>query len=89
MSDLLAALEGERSQTLRPISSLGDLRPGSICAVPRRCGKPTYHCAKPNPDSSPIAWQKPSPCGINIFATRCFSQGENGFCHDRLYPIQL
>ncbi len=38
---------GERSQILRQISTLGDLRPGSICAVPRRCGKPTCHCAKP------------------------------------------
>ena len=37
----------ERSQILRQISTLGDLRPGSICAVPRRCGKPTCHCAKP------------------------------------------
>jgi hypothetical protein len=27
---------------------LGDLRPGSITAAIRRCGKPTYHCAKPN-----------------------------------------
>jgi hypothetical protein len=27
---------------------LGDLRPGSITAVVRRCGKPTCHCAKAN-----------------------------------------
>jgi hypothetical protein len=27
---------------------LGDLRPGSISAVTRRCGKPSCHCAKPN-----------------------------------------
>ena len=48
MPDSLPALEAERSQILRQISSLGDLRPGSICAVTRRCGKPTCHCAKPN-----------------------------------------
>lgn len=47
MPDSLPALESERSQILRQISTLGDLRPGSICAVPRRCGKPTCHCAKP------------------------------------------
>jgi hypothetical protein len=47
MPDSLLALEAERSQILRQISALGDLRPGSICAVPRRCGKPTCHCAKP------------------------------------------
>ncbi len=27
---------------------MGDLRPGSITAVVRRCGKPSCHCAKPN-----------------------------------------
>ena len=29
-------------------NALGDLRPGSIRAVARRCGKPACHCAKPN-----------------------------------------
>lgn len=47
MPDSLSALEAQRSQILREITTLGDLRPGSICAVPRRCGKPTCHCAKP------------------------------------------
>lgn len=47
MPDSLAALEAERSQILGQLTTLGDLRPGSICAVPRRCGKPTCHCAKP------------------------------------------
>jgi hypothetical protein len=48
MPDPLPALEDHRSQILRQIASLGDLRPGSICAVVRRCGKPTCHCAKAN-----------------------------------------
>lgn len=48
MPDSLPALEAHRSQILRQIGDLGDLRPGSICAVARRCGKPTCHCAKPN-----------------------------------------
>jgi hypothetical protein len=47
MPDSLLALEAERRQVLLQISSLGDFRPGSICAVPRRCGKPSCHCAKP------------------------------------------
>lgn len=47
MPDSLPTLEAERSQILRQIATLGDLRPGSICAVSRRCGKPTCHCAKP------------------------------------------
>ena len=48
MLDVLQELEAERSKILRQFTALGDLRPGSICAVARRCGKPTCHCAKPN-----------------------------------------
>jgi hypothetical protein len=48
MPNSLPELEAERSKILRQFTTLGDLRPGSICAVPRRCGKPTCHCAKPN-----------------------------------------
>ena len=48
MPNSLLELEAERSKILRQLTSLGDLRTGSICAVPRRCGKPTCHCAKPN-----------------------------------------
>ena len=47
MPDSLPELEAQRSKILRQFSQLGDLRPGSICAVARRCGKPTCHCAKP------------------------------------------
>src|SRR5450759_3599378 len=48
MQNSLLELEAERSKILRQLTTLGDLRTGSICAVPRRCGKPTCHCAKPN-----------------------------------------
>lgn len=44
----LAKLELDRSKLLEEFLRLGDLRPGSITAVIRRCGKPTCHCAKPN-----------------------------------------
>jgi len=47
MPNSLPELEAERTQILRQFTTLGDLRPGSICAVARRCGKPTCHCAKP------------------------------------------
>ena len=47
MPPSLAALEANRSQLLQQFLSLGDLRPGSITAVARRCGKPTCHCAQP------------------------------------------
>jgi hypothetical protein len=48
MPNSLPELEAERSQILQQFTTLGDLRPGSICAVTRRCGKSTCHCAKPN-----------------------------------------
>src|ERR1019366_2617184 len=48
MPNSLPELEAERSKLLCQFTTLGDLRPGSICAVPRRCGKPPCHCAKPN-----------------------------------------
>ena len=48
MSLSLAAWEAERTQLLQQFLSLGDLRPGCVSAVARRCGKPTCHCAKPD-----------------------------------------
>src|SRR5437899_7648143 len=48
MSDDLATLEADRSKLLEEFLRLGDLRPGSITATVRRCGKPSCHCAKPN-----------------------------------------
>ena len=48
MPDDLATLETERSKLLEGFLSLGDLRPGCITAVARRCGKPSCHCAKAN-----------------------------------------
>jgi len=48
MPDSIAALEADRAKLLEEFLTLGDLRPGSITAVVRRCGKPSCHCAKPN-----------------------------------------
>jgi len=48
MPDTLATLEADRSRLQEEFLRLGDLRPGSITAVTRRCGKPSCHCAKPN-----------------------------------------
>lgn len=48
MSTALANLEADRSRLLEEFLRLGDLRPGSITAVVRRCGKPSCHCARPN-----------------------------------------
>jgi hypothetical protein len=41
-------LETQRSKLLEEFLGLGDLRPGSITAVTRRCGKLSCHCAKHN-----------------------------------------
>ncbi|HTW30931.1 MAG TPA: DUF6788 family protein [Candidatus Sulfotelmatobacter sp.] len=48
MPDTLDSLEADRSKLLEEFLRLGDLRPGSITAVVRRCGKPSCHCAKAN-----------------------------------------
>ena len=44
----LAQLEQQKRDLLAVFSQLGDLRPGSISAVPRRCGKPNCRCAQPD-----------------------------------------
>src|SRR5439155_1575098 len=48
MPDDVDTLETKRSKLLEEFLSLGDLRPGSLTAVMRRCGKPSCHCAKRN-----------------------------------------
>ena len=48
MPDDVATLGTQRSKLLEEFLSLGDLRPGSMTAVIRRCGKPSCHCAKHN-----------------------------------------
>src|SRR6201987_2354725 len=48
MPDDLATLEAQRSKLLEDSPRLTNLRPASIPAVPRRCGKPSAHCAKHN-----------------------------------------
>jgi hypothetical protein len=47
MSEPLPALEKDRSEVLRRIADLGDLRPGSIGEVMVRCSKPNCHCSQP------------------------------------------
>src|SRR5271168_3041889 len=48
MPQSLSALEQERSLLAAQLSRLGDLRPGSVTGIVRRCGKPTCHCAQPD-----------------------------------------
>ena len=53
MSHSLAALEAERQHILQQMLTLGDLRAGTVSANPRRCGKPTCHCAQPRDPGHP------------------------------------
>ncbi len=44
----LSDLEKQRSSLASQLVQLGDLRPGSVTGIVRRCGKPTCHCAQPD-----------------------------------------
>ena len=48
MPESLPALEARRTELLRSIAHLHDMRPGSIVGAVWRCGKPTCHCAQPD-----------------------------------------
>lgn len=48
MPQSVSELEQQRSQLAAHLSRLGDLRPGSVTGIVRRCGKPTCHCAQPD-----------------------------------------
>lgn len=47
MPDPLSALEFQRTDLLRQISELGDMRPGSITSTGGRCGNMNCHCHNP------------------------------------------
>ena len=53
MSQSLADLEAKRVNLLQQFLGLGDLRPGTVSATPRRCGKPGCHCALPDGEGHP------------------------------------
>lgn len=53
MPDSLADLEATRSRLQQDFLALGDLRPGTVSAIPRRCGKPQCHCARPDDSGHP------------------------------------
>jgi hypothetical protein len=53
LSPSLTDLEAARSKLLRQFLSLGDFRPGTVSAIPRRCGRPACHCARPGQAGHP------------------------------------
>jgi hypothetical protein len=48
MPNPLPDLETRRTELLRSIADLKDMRPGSIVGAVFRCGKPSCHCAQPD-----------------------------------------
>jgi hypothetical protein len=53
LSESLADLEAARARLLQQFLTLGDFRPGTVSATPRRCGRPTCHCAHPDAPGHP------------------------------------
>jgi hypothetical protein len=49
----LAELEAARARLLQQFLTVGDFRPGTVSAAPRRCGKRACHCAKPDSAGHP------------------------------------
>lgn len=47
MIESLTLLESRRSEVLRALANLDDMRPGSVVGAVFRCGKPSCHCARP------------------------------------------
>ncbi len=46
-SNNVADLEAAREELRRRLLGIGDLRPGSVVEMYRRCGKPNCRCARP------------------------------------------
>ena len=80
MPNSLLELEAERSNVLRQLTTLGDLRTGSICAVPRRCGKtdlPLLQAKGPgarSPDS-PDTQSRRKNCGRIVSFSLSLAEG--------------
>lgn len=47
MAESLPLLESRRTDLLRTLANLKDMRPGSVVGAVFRCGKPSCHCARP------------------------------------------
>ena len=45
-TETIEELERRRAALLGELAAVGDLRPGSLVEMHRRCGKPTCHCAR-------------------------------------------
>ena len=48
MAESLPQLESRRTDLLRTLANLKDMRPGSVVGAVFRCGKSSCHCARPD-----------------------------------------
>ena len=56
MTESLVSLEAHRTELLRALAKLKDMRHGSVVEAVFRCGKPGCHCARPKvPDTARIS----------------------------------
>ena len=53
----MTELEQQRLHLGTQLVRLGDLRPGSVTGIVRRCGKPTCHCAQPDDPGHGPTWR--------------------------------
>ncbi len=53
MAENLEELQRRRDALLDEFATVGDLRPGSLVEMTRKCGKPTCHCARPGDPGHP------------------------------------
>jgi hypothetical protein len=73
----LPELEQQRAQLYARLAATGDLRPGSINATYRRCGKPNCACAQPGHPGHGPRWLWTRSAGGRT-RTRQLSPGELG-----------
>jgi hypothetical protein len=73
----LAELEQQRAELYGRLAETGDLRPGSINATYRRCGKPNCACAQPGHPGHGPRWLWTKSAGGRT-RTRQLSAGELG-----------
>ncbi len=71
----LPELEQQRARLFERLAATGDLRPGSINATYRRCGKPNCACARPGHPGHGPRWLWTRSAGGRT-RTRQLSAGE-------------
>ncbi len=56
MPDTITTWEKRRAALCAQLAAVGEMRPGSLVARYRRCGKPACHCARPGDPGHGPCW---------------------------------